>query len=761
MTRLAAALLLATSLASAQSGDTGPVVSRYGTPDANPPRQVWTAWLAGARPSDMGRVATVVATLSDESGSVTEHSCAEHRKLIRETLAAVPVSIALWVYAGRCADLLDDLGWSRQADQAAQALVQQTLSELRAPGQARPARIVGQTDANMLVQLSARGVLHAHYQVPTRGRHLELVVAMQSLDGQHEEHWRFDFLDALVTLARDEPQLRWPLRRAELARELIRNMAGNPGTEATIAAALLKAEDAQTPQARRSALLAAGALGESAALWVGTRCVRVAVLDCAEAGVDLLIPVAEQPRAMAYVALAYAYAEGRGVARDPEAARRLLATADRRLGGVRGTLAFQALAASPQVHAPLHPLADATLRRAATRDALAAYAVARASGDWSLGVPPQAQVWLQRAAAGGVADARADLAMSALEAGRAAEGLAQLRAAARAGSTAAALRLASVLQRDPQVARDEAEARRWLERAARDDDVDALLELAGRSEPPARAAPDRRLETQLLQLLAHGPRDALRALTRGLSDPARALQDAEAQLQAAYGAVRDEARLGSARKLLWAALPLDPKSAAYRKRAEQLLRADALSGDPAARGRYGRYWQWGLLPDASARQAQAWFQEALEAGDPETRMAQADAWYYGPAEVQDVPRALAAWSALWEQQGNVRALNSLAWARCTAAEDSIYDPAQARVLAQALDQALPEHFGAQDTVAACLAAAGDAAGAAALQARLNARLLGHSAIAERADRRLQSYRAGKPFRQTHEDMLAELRSAAD
>lgn len=761
MRTLAAVLLLAATLASAQAADTGPVVSRYGTPDAHAPEQVWTAWLAGAEPGDMGRVATVVATLSDESDSVTARSCTEHRTLLRETLAAVPVSIALWVYGGRCADLLDDRAWSRQADQAALALVQQTVSELRAPGTARPARIVGQTDANVLVQLSARDVLHAHYQVPARGRHLELVVAMQSLDGQREEHWRFDFLDTLVTLARDEPELRWPLRRAELARDLIRNMAGNPGTEATIAAALLKADEASTPQARRSALLAAGALSESAALWVGTRCVRVAVLDCADAGVDLLIPVAEQHWAHAYVALAYAYAEGRGVARDPAAARRLLAAADRRLGGVRGTLAFQTLAASPGVHAPLHPLADATLRRAATRDALAAYAVARASGDWSLGVPPQAHALLQRAAAGGVADARADLATYAIESGRVAEGLAQLRAAARAGSTAAALRLASVLQRDPQVTRDESEARRWLEQAAQDDDVDAMLELAGLAEPRAPAVPGRALEAQLLQLLAHGPRDALRALTRGLSDPVRALQDAEALLQAGYGAVRDEASQGSARKLLWAALPVHPQAAAYRKRAEQLLRADAVSGDSAARGRYGRYWQWGLLPNASASQAQAWFQEALEAGDPETRMAQADAWYYGPAEVRDVPRALSAWSALWEQQRNVRALNSLAWALCTAAEDDIYDPAQAQALARALDQALPEHFGAQDTVAACRAAAGDPAGAAALQARLNARLQGDSVIAERAERRLQRYRAGKPFRQTHEAMLEELRGAAD
>jgi hypothetical protein len=91
----------------------------------------------------------------------------------------------------------------------------------------------------------------------------------------------------------------------------------------------------------------------------------------------------------------------------------------------------------------------------------------------------------------------------------------------------------------------------------------------------------------------------------------------------------------------------------------------------------------------------------------------------------------------------------LAWILATSVDDGVRDGRAAMALLQPVALATPDDPGVLDVLSASLAEQGRFGDAIAIEARAAslARAAGQSAFAETAERRLASYRAGKPWRQ--------------
>lgn len=747
-------LLMTTAVtATAKESDTKPASGRgevgspFGIPGQQATDDVWKQFLAGSDLTRAGNALRFLNELFDETGELDPALCKSREQEIREALAEIPVSAGMWFYGGRCAELNGDSELAAQSEAVLAALLENALGQRIMASYSRPIPVLGENDIYAILELSGETVLAQAYEVPVTGRYMRLIVSTLDEDSKRQQSMYFDFLDNFVQLARDTPELRMPSGRRQFALELLR---GLDQSEAAIVArdaweALLK----DSVDGRLEAVRALAKKEDGHRLWVGLICVTVEAFDCAAEGVELLLPYAEAGLADAYVVLAVAYAEGRGVERDDEAALAMLAEANRALGPPQAEVSLQVLLKSINGKTQLHPLVAETLREAAAAgNPLASVPVALSTGDWTQDqIPQEALPFLRVAADGGATVALGLAGRVHVEAGRADVGLPMLRRAADAGDQLSALFLGLAYLRGELLEADVEQARHWLRIGAEAGEVRSMRVLALDYGRQGGAENYQLADSWFSEAVLLGDEQASVLMARFLLSEPEGVEDAPKRARILLEALiaehdSDEARfdLGS-----WKLQPGSPVYAPEQGLA--LVRKAGENGHQMARMFYAAGGLTAPSPEIDVELAQRWLEQGIENKDPEIAVPLSAVLINAKPEYRDVPRGLALLDHWWQEEQNASALNELAWLRCTSVDPEVFSREQSEVLGPALAKVATDRLDWLDTVAACQAAAGDFELAVATQreviAEVEARAGPDNPTVKSMKARLQRYQEGK------------------
>lgn len=750
--RACASLLLALAAVASAGALAGeapktPVTSAYGIPGTLPAEQVWTQFLAGSELQRATTALQVINRLFDAEGELDPQACATEQAAVREALAEVPVSIGLWLYGSRCAELSGDRALAEQSEGVLAALLEHALSQRKFARFARPIRVLGENDIYAILDLLGEEVRHQHYEVPVTGRYMRAMATLYNPENGRESTLYFDFLDTFAQLTRELPDMDYPEGRQQFARSLLKGMAGSPAAD--VASDFWEALLLGDKQERAQRMVDLGAKSRDHAYWLGNMCVLIPELDCAGPGVELLLPFVEEEHAEARLSLAAAYAEGRGLTRDEDAARDLLTAANGALGAPHAEAALQFMLRNLHGDTRLHPLVADTLRKAAKAgEPIASLLVAFDTGDWSRRVPAEALPLLQNAADAGLDGAKGLIGKHYLELGKAAKGLPLLEAAARAGDSTSANALGMAYAMGDPIPRDLAAARRWLTAAAQDGNARAMRLLAMDYQREGGADNILRADRWLTSATLVGDLTAAHELARFLAAEPAGARNPRERAKLMFDALveehdSDEARVDLARWYLTA----DNEMKAPEK-AEPLLRTAARKLDEG-RLAYVIYTLLGRLPGADEGQAREWLEAGIESSDPKMALPLASGLINAQPAFRDAPRGLSTLERWWEDKQDAAALNELAWARCTSPADDVFSSEESARLGPLLaaNEESRDNPARLDTVAACHAAAGDFERAAEVQRgvletvepRLGAT---HPTVAKMRER-LELYTAGK------------------
>jgi TPR repeat protein len=681
-------------------------------PDAG---ALWRDFLAHGSSADAYDGYDLLVPLGYDLDRVDADACREHAAGLADGLRKAPVSIALHHAALLCARATGD----RKAEAAQSALLDalsaDALSQASVVDASRPIRVLGLQDAYSLLHLAGLELRYSVFASTTVERYFPIVMAGWDEGAQVERHLRFDLVDVAEQITRGEETSGFPHHRTQLAEGLVEGMRKSDQVAAIDLLAVKDAYGKNGSKARVEVLRAAAARGgvQSTVAWLAL-CDARAFDGCADGLIDALLPQAEKRDALPMTLLAYAYAQGLGVARDVGAAKALLAAADKRWprGAGSETFATMWLTLHRDPPAGLVAAAIADARAAGNRNIdrdLARLEVDRAdkpgldaatlallaqpaqngigAGEGILaayyrkrGDEASALEWDRKGAAHGNADAQSVIGNALVfgnDAPRDREaGIAMLHLSADGGNVAAMRMLATLSVMDGRWD----DAWKWLLDGVERQDIDAILDMADLIE--SGHAPGKM-----------GPEKAA-AIYEELADPAAA----------------DSAQ---ARRRL-AIMALDGRGMKKNPaRARGLFLHDAAKGDHDSETWMGMALLGGAFGKVDEKEGREWLERAMRGGNVHAYNAFAD-WLYERKTPESRRQAVEAWKksiALGDDQ----AVNDLSWYQCVSPDPTVRD---AREGLRAM-RALAEHaeFGTSwlDTEAACLAANGEYQRAAEVQ----------------------------------------------
>ena len=725
-------------------------------PSRTAPAQLWDELLEHADFAAVKRSVELVDTLERTGGEnfdVDPAACRRQAAALDDALRTAPVSLALWYASYRCAEAGGDAARADHDLQAFHALVKHAFDTLPPDNGLTPLRVLAERDVDAFVRASGQTLLFAFYD-PGRGdpRRLPLVLSLWDDETQSERLLSFDFFDSLMHLNRNQRFAEFPLFRRGVRTKLLENMAKSPGSAAESGWAVQQALQQADAAARIDALKTAAAQGHyGAALALGGACFNAPALACAGDAVDALLPWAEQHNATALAVLALAYERGQGTAQDIAAARALVAAADRRLGGHRGTLMYAGLSGK-RAPDPVSPVVADTLATLAREgDArVETYLAARAAAGRQ-GLDGALRRGLEHAAAAGVPQAQSLLGALLLEEKQAEAAAPWLQKAAAADVAEAQDLLGLLYAEGHGVAADDAQALAWWVRAGQGGDVDAMLRVARHWLGQPDAADARfRAQGWLQSAADRGNAEAIRRLADLYASGAEGLDGGRNEALALLRDLAQRPQEAASRRQLATLLLRDPAApAADRAEARRLLEQDARADDAASQFQLAEQLLRGRFGQAEPREGMRWLQRAAE-HDADAGVFLASVVYYGNFGVRrDAAAGIARWRKL--AATDVRwARNNLAWALCTAPEEKLRDAAAGLAIADTMEASgdpLPLAF--LDTIAACHAARGDFAGALEREQRaLDLAQKQNPALESfiaRARARIDDYRAGRAY----------------
>jgi TPR repeat protein len=653
--------------------------------------------------------------------AVDADACRDRAGRLREAVAAVPVSVALHRVAMMCADAIGDEAWAEREAKALAALSKHALAAHGDGVWRAPIRVLAPRDVYALLGILGYEFLYEYYRKPRAQRYLPLTVVGWDAEAKVERHLNFDFIDATYTINRADEFSGYPIQRAILAAAFHdgQKKGGDP-----IGADMVAVREAYAdvdPAKRVAGLREGGAHGGLSSLlqWM-VLCGRDRVPDCGDGLIDALLPLAEREQALAMTLLAFAYAEGMGIARDPKAAEALLDAADRRWHARGASVMFASLEAlvrkggigafaSARLQRAVeagHPDADAlllSLRLLAdprTRLSAQDIAVLERPSSNALGIghallveyhtlnarAPLADTARRRAAEAGHAGSQRDLALRALrEGGERAPASAWrpgLEAAAHGGDAIAMRALSAIAQREG----DWKAAEAWLLGAVDDGDVEAQYDIG--------------------RLYETGHRDLSGTLT-----------DAIATYESLAGIRDDDGNEARRRLAAFAAQGRGMKR--NLRRVRTLLTPDAERDVVESQTMLGALLLNYGESAADFAEGERWFQRAVAAGFDGARNDYA-LWLHARDDGTTEHRrhGLTLLRAVGPQSSHYRpTLNNLAWLLCVSAHADTRDPAAGMTVARELERGGDLQPSWLDTVAACHAANGDTAAALRLQQR--------------------------------------------
>lgn len=748
--------LLASALAFACNAQ----AAKNTAPDvATDPAGAWTHFLANANGSDAYRAYAALDAVGYDGTVVDAALCRQEAAQLRASVATVPVSVALHRAAMLCAEATGDAAAAEREMLAIAALAKLAFGGAVESENARPIRVLRPHDIRALNVAAGLEPRYAYFPWWRTKRTFPIVAAAWDPERKVERHLTFDFIDATVAAFR-EPQSKYPSYRNDVARTVMQALREANVPEAVDWMAW-KEGRALTDSTSKVAKFRMGAeVGgvQSARTWILWCSEEGAAAQCADGLVDTLLPQAEQKNAFATLMLAYAYANGIGIARDEATATQLLDAAEAQwpaAGVAYAKLWNEAQAGKPLPDAMMRRLeraegagiADARFLRLSMRLDAEPTAPLDATDIAFLSAPAQNTLgygyamlanWSEArkadadhkryrklAADAGHPAAQADegfwLAFAEVGPKDVPAGRKYLEQSAQAGNGFGARAMAWVASD----ANDHASAEKWLfDSWIQGYDADAMLDLAFLYEWEYAGVT--------------GKPDGAIAIYENLA----ANDIAEARRRLARMAMQGRG------------MPKD------EQKAVKLLEADAIKGDHDSESLLGIL----LLGDTGTPKEEAagvrWIERAIAGGNQDAS-AQYGQWlFYRKATDASRAKAVDVWRTGMKNKDD-GAANNFAWMLCTARVDAFRDAKEGMEAVREMGDVDALNWGYQDTVAACRAASGDFAGAVSLQKRVLdawlASLEGQPANADRDKQtkelkdRLALYEAGKVYIQPEDE----------
>jgi TPR repeat protein len=704
-------------------------------PGEVPVSELWQEFLQRADAAAIETGLRTLDSLFDEAGEVDPAQCELHRDRLEEAIADIPISIALWYAAMECAQAHGDEADQERVLRAFAALSRHALASNPEPyALGAPIPVISEMDAWFLVASLEYEVGYAYYALETKEPRLVLHMSVWDAAESRELLLRFDALDTWRQLLIRPPAEFTPSFLMAFRRELF----GQSDPEAETAPVrqarrLIETVSGSQNQVDLSARLTqlAGEGDFGAARLLYAHCIAGNEARCAEQAVDALLGFAEAGLAQPTWMLAMAYAEGRGVRRDPRAAERLLTRADRRLGGHRASLAAAQdwLMVQGQSRLPKW-LVKRLTGFARQGDHAAAEMLQLAQLRSLLAGPSDARALQRLASAASAADPRVrGLYGAALVDQGDLSGLDLLRNAIAAGFGASAMALSTALDRHPEQARDADERLDAHRIAALHGQRDSSMRVAEALTEARRRGPAQQwYASAFLSGEAEAGFRAAALTAYGGEGVIGGPKEAVALLEAVLTQTSHlPARLLLAELLIDGAtdLPADPA------RAASLLRQNIAAGDAAATRTLADAVLRGLIEAAVGESAEDLLRAQIEQGDSEAMDHLALHIRAGLIE-GSMEEAKALWRRAAES-GDLGAHNNLAWHLCTAIDASERDVASGLAEARRLLEFEDLPVAYLDTIWTCHGNAGERAaaieGQSAVIAGLRAEGAGESELA--------------------------------
>ncbi len=689
--------------------------------------------------------------LALESGGGSEGAeperCRKNAQGLASAVALAPLSATVLNAAYRCAEALGDEEAAEKYAMRFAAIARRALSNEHRDWTSRPTRVVGSSDIYAMLRASGLELRYEWLDYYTQPRHLVTHVAMWDPEAKRERHFAFDYLDVVMALNRGEANAVYPATRRNYARSIVRDLSNNSAVMGADMLATLEAWSTEGTKEKAARLRPAAEIGGqvSSRQWLNL-CLAQPFEGCGEGVVDALLPQVEKGLGLPTVTLALAYAQGVGVEKDEAAAMQLLDKAGAIMGPSQAAVDFgRDYAGGDDKDYP------AGLR--SRLEALAAkddpYAWAMLAGktmqlaDDSRMSKEQAAA-LRRHADAGVTVAARLLAADLYQGKQYADAVPLLRQAAEAGDASSQAMLAELLQGEPSVPRDEAQAQRWRLEAAAGGNTDAMLGL-GRKAMADKAWVQ--AQEWFRSGAIFGNDYAAMSLAYLYAQGHEGLDGDGARAVKIFQSV-DTPVARRALALMYLegeGVPKDPAKAI------PVLRQDAERGDSESSLMLGLGWLEGRFGKVDETEAMRWLKKGLDAGDGDTVNGYATHLYYENADTASRKRAVAMWRQNLPLTKNTGVGNNLAWALCTSPDDAVRDGAEGLVVAKSLGKVDELESGTVDTLASCHAAVSEFDEAARLQAlaieRLEAFSQDDESLAGMRER-LALYRARKPFIET-------------
>ena len=681
------------------------------------PAAAWERFLGDAvLPKVLGAY-SALDSIGYNAQGVDPEACKAHRAALDAAVNQAPISIALHHAAMLCAEAMNDQAAAEKEMAVLAAYSRFALSQASESHDSRPIRLLHLVDAYALLRIAGLELRYEYYQKLSADRYFPVTIVGWDADANVERHLTFDFVDVMSRINREDTYSGFPVDRQLLAEAFVSGQVEARGLLGLDVKSVNDASRIADARQKVGILKPVAALGGILATraWIAV-CTLLPYDGCGDGLADAIMPYAEKKQALSMTLLAYTYAEGIGVDKDPAAATTLLDAANRRWPKQSGSVEFANIWMAihegqvPDAIGKMLSDADAAgnpnarmlvirrkllVKEVPELDAGELEYLARPSSN-ELGAGEQELAfyyamrkdevqensWDRRAALHGDADAQAEYGYSLLwgdEKDRdEAEGERMLAEAAHGGSAYAQRNMAYLSRREGKWK----DAEGWLLGSARRGDAKSILDLAN---------------------LYEWQRPGLEGKVGVAVDTYRALAREEDSPQAA------QAR----RRLAAMALAGRGMGKAPGKAKEWLL-VDAEKGDHESEGMLGMAYLNGDFGAVGEAEGRRWMERAMAAGEADA-FSEYGYWLYYKKKSPDARiSAIELWQK-GDKAGSATASNNLAWAWCTSEDAAIVDPVRGAEVAARIAKRNDLDAGEIDTVAACRAGVGDFADAARLQ----------------------------------------------
>lgn len=719
-------------------------------PAAFDAQAAWTRFLADADIGTATKAYDALNAVSYDLASVDQAACTAHRDELAHAVEVVPVSLALRHAAVLCAQATKDDAALAAQNVALDALAALALAQAKGPepALAAPIRVGTARDAQALLALAGFEASYEYYVSVRPARYMSYVKVVVDPETNQERHLAFDVVDTMNTINRKDAYSGYPMQRVQIADLLVDQEADSGLLRAVDVRAVREAATVATPHEKIAKVRDAANAGglQSAIAWMAL-CVRTPAEDCTDL-VDALLTGSEKRQAIPMALLAFAYANGIGVAKDEGAARTLLDAADARWKPAAAS-AFAASMWSVIGGGEMPPFLRERMQRsvaAGNLQALLADVDDRIERKIALDAAARARL------SGGDANLRgagyAALAQDAFAHDAAPAGVDWLRRAAEAGNDWAEAQYGWRLTFGRDVAEDEAAGEKWLRAAAQDGQPFAARMLAAQATSRGEWMP------AMSWLLAPASADDVpslldlaRLLASGRVGKDKIADGVSMLENLANAGVSDARRQLAAMALEGVAMEKSPA------KAEAWLRADADRGDHESEAMLGTYYLQGLFGKVDEAEGKRLLERAIAAKEPTAFVSYA-AWLYGRKTPDARKQAVDVWQRGLAVDSPLNA-NNFAWTLCTSPYDDVRDGKRGLDVAAQIGAQDTLSPGYLDTVAACAAATGDYAAAVKMQKRVLTLFEkmqqdatepdNVTASLKAARERLALYEAGKPY----------------